>query len=344
MSDGMSLRSPCNPPRLSKLRWGRATVCAVVGLTGAACALLMGSATLDEGDAKRKKPLEWGLYQILWSKKYAEQLDAELAKFASKPHYVMFYRDLGRPFSNFAVDAIHERGATAIVSLELWSWHGEHRGSYLPLINAGKYDAFLRQWARDAKADGRRILLRFGFEPNGDWFTWSGDPKAYVTAWRRAHGIFKTVGAANVEWVWAPNIVSVPDTPDNDMGRYYPGDAYVDWVGIDGYNFGDHHDRWHRWQSFDDVFGEVLARFAKSHAAKPVMIAEFGCAPGKPGQRAQWIRAAYKSLQHRPQVCAVVWFNYDKRREKEPNWRIDVTPQSLEAFNETFAAPQNVER
>ena len=61
---------------------------------------------------------------------------------------------------------------------------------------------------------------------------------------------------------------------------------------------------------------------------------------GKAGQRERWIRSAYESIQRRPQVKAVIWFNYDKRREGEPNWRIDRTPESLRAFNETFAAPR----
>lgn len=290
--------------------------------------------------APRREPLKWGIYQILWSRKFGEQLDAETAKLASKPQYVMFFRDLGRPFPRSVLDAIDKRGATMIVSLELWQWHGNHGGSYLPDIIDGKFDAFLRKWAKAAKADGRRVLLRFGFEFNGNWFTWGGDPMRLVRAWRHAHGIFHREGADNVEWVWAPNVVSVPDKTENDMHRYYPGDAFVDWIAVDGYNFGKHHDVWHQWQSFGNVFDAVLDDFKKRYAHKPVMISEFGSAPGRPGARAKWIREAHRNLIARPHVKAVVWFNYDKRREKEPNWRIDADAESLRAFNETFAAPQ----
>ncbi len=297
-----------------------------------------------KGNAGRDDKLEWGLYQILWSRAFGDELDAELARFVSKPNYVMFFRDLDRTFPQFAIDCIAKHGATTIVSLELWKWHGNHGVSYLPQINSGKFDEFLRRWARDARADGRRVLLRFGFEFNGNWFTWGGDPERFVRSWRRAHDIFREVGADKVEWVWAPNVTSVPDTADNGMHRYYPGDAYVDWIGVDGYNFGDDHDEWHRWQSFEDVFDGVLADFQKRYPGKPVMIAEFGCPPGRPAHRAAWIREAHLSLLRRPQVRAAVWFNYDKRREHEPNWRIDATPESLRAFNETFAAPRTRER
>ncbi len=290
------------------------------------------------GRAKPKAtPVDWGIYQILWSREYGKHLDAELARFASKPDYVMFYRDLGRPFPKFPIDIIAKRGATTIVSLELWSWHGGRSGSYLPKINDGSYDKFLREWAIAAKADGRRVLLRFGFEFNGDWFTWSLKPKDYVKAWRRAHGIFREIGANNVEWVWAPNVVSCPNTPENNMHLYYPGDEYVDWVGVDGYNFGDHHDKWHQWQSFDDVFAKTLREFEVHYPGKPVMLAEFGCASGNTKQRASWIRDAHKALEAYPQVKAAIWFNLDKRRENEPNWYLTSTDQSLQAFNETFA-------
>ncbi len=314
--------------------------CGLIGLVLLPCLLSFNDPSAANRTARRKETLDWGLYQILWSRAYGDQLSKELAKFTSKPAYVTFYRDLGRPFSEFAIDSIAHQGATAIVSLELWSWHGGRQGSYLPAIIAGKYDDFFRKWARDAEADGRRVLLRFGFEFNGDWFTWSRDPKAYVASWRHVHDIFREIGATNVEWVWAPNIVSCPPAPENGMHRYYPGDAYVDWIGVDGYNFGDHSDRWHKWQSFEEIFGAVLADFQVRYQGTPVIITEFACAPGKAGQRERWIRAAYENLQRRPQVKAVIWFNYDKRREGEPNWRIDRTPESLRAFNETFAAPR----
>ena len=313
---------------------------AVVG-AGAIAVLLALTAIPEDGSrARRSTPLDWGLYQILWSRNYGEQLATTVSKFASKPKYVTFYRDLGRPYPKFAIDCVAEQGATTIVSLELWEWHGKRKGSYLPAINRGEYDTFFREWAEAAKADGRRVLLRFGFEFNGDWFTWSKDAEAFVTAWRRAHDIFDHVGAGNVEWAWAPNVVSCPDVPDNDMHRYYPGDDVVDWIGVDGYNFGEHHDQWHKWQSFDDVFGQVLTDFAKRYRDKRVMITEFGCAPGTGGQRETWIRRAFAELQRYPQVAAVIWFNLDKRREGEPDWRIDVSEASLRAFNESFAAPR----
>ncbi len=286
-------------------------------------------------------PVEWGLYQIYWGgKTYGDRLDREVKHLASAPDYVLFFRDLSCPFPKAAMDQLHGRGATPVVSLELTHWHqrGEH---FLGEIVGGVYDDHFRRWADDARADGRRVLLRFGFEFNGNWVGWSGDPKAFRTAWRRMHGIFREVGADNVEWVWAPNHVSVPSTAEYEIHRYYPGHDVVDWVALDGYNWGENHDQWHHWESFDSVFARQLDEFAQRYPDKPVMISEFGCVPDRPGRKAEWIRQAYRAVLARPAIKAVVWFNYDKGREGEHNWRIDSSPESLRAFNETFAQPRN---
>jgi len=265
-------------------------------------------------------------------------LEEQLPKFARPPDFVMFYRDLGRAFPESQIAVLRAKGATPIVSLELWQWMRARQGEYLTAINNGEWDAVFRRWAVAAKAEGGRVLLRFGFEMNGDWFTWSLRPKEFIAAWRRAHRIMRTeVGAKNIEWVWSPNAVSIPRKPENGIHEYYPGDDFVDWVGVDGYNFGKDHDKWHEWESFETVFDHVLKEFAVRYPKKPVMIAETGAAPGTGEQRERWIRDAHAYLERRTQVKALVWFHYDKRRENEPDFRIDTTPASLRAFNETFA-------
>ncbi|MFQ5489408.1 MAG: glycoside hydrolase family 26 protein [Phycisphaerae bacterium] len=299
-----------------------------------------GDRSTDSTPASRKtNHPQWGLYQIYWGPRIFESiLRREVATFATPPDYVMFYRDLGRPFPAEGIAPIRAVGATPIISLELWHWH-DHRRKCLPAIVAGDYDRQLERWASQAKQDGQRVLLRFGFEANGDWFSWGGDPTTYVQAWRRAHDIFTRAGADNVEWVWSPNAVSIPRTPANSLHHYYPGGAYVDWVALDGYNWGPDHDQWHHWESFDEVFGPALKLFAERYPEKPIMIAETGCVIGPEGAKAAWIRDAYRAVADHPKIKALIWFNYDKRGEGEPDWRINTSTDTLEAFNKTFAAP-----
>lgn len=309
-------------------------------LLGLAALSLRASAPAHDGASAAAKPASpaWGLYHIYWGRDYEQRLRDRLVAFATRPAYVMFYRDLGRGFPHQGVRAIRAVGATPVISLELWRW-GDRETRYLPKIEAGEFDDAFRAWARAARAESGRILLRFGFEFNGDWFTWSGEPDLFRRAWRRVHAIFASEGADRVEWVFSPNVVSVPPTPGNDMHRYWPGSDVVDWVGVDGYNFGDEHDAWHRWQTFGEIFGAVLDELERRYPDKPIMIAEFACAHGPDALRARWIRDAWAELRRRPRVRAAIWFDLDKRREGEPNWRIDATPGSLAAFNETFARP-----
>ena len=98
---------------------------------------------------------------------------------------------------------------------------------------------YLRQYASEAKAWGHPFFLRFASEMNGSWVSWSerhsgNSAGQFVQAWRHVHDIFTSVGATNVTWVWCPNTENAYTTPLEDL---YPGNAYVDWAGIDGYNF-----------------------------------------------------------------------------------------------------------
>lgn len=311
---------------------GIATLCGCVDSSGDT-----GSRQKHSAEGSPPRELEWGIYQIYWGRHYDEMLSRSLEPLASEPDFVMFYRDLGRGFPFRGCETIRSRRATPIVSLELWDW-GAHE-NYLPRIADGEFDSFFREWAQDALAFGSPVYLRFGFEMNGDWFGWGGHPDLFIRAWRRAHRIFEEEGATNVVWVWSPNAISIPRELWNRIAAYYPGDEFVDWVALDGYNFGDEHSEWHRWESFEEVFTPGLDELADHCPEKPVMIAEFGCAPGRPGQRASWIRDAHAFISRRPEIRAAIWFSLDKSREGEPNWSLDDDPAATLAFNETFARP-----
>ncbi len=187
-------------------------------------------------------------------------------------------------------------------------------GIPLPDILNGACDGYIRGFARALKARPERFLLRFAHEMNiSDSPWWVGhigaDPSLYVSVWRHVYRIFKGEGVPNVEWVWSPNYASNPPDPWNDLHRYYPGDAYVDWVGLSGYN-------WYNtrqpvvWRSFRDLYDAVLRDLACSYA-KPQIIAEIGSVEGdgSSGSKAAWIRDAYQQAPEYPFLRAVQWFN-----------------------------------
>ncbi|MFN8546662.1 MAG: glycosyl hydrolase [Candidatus Eisenbacteria bacterium] len=317
---------------------GRRPLSARALIAGVGTTALLTIATLHavEGGDSRSRALDFGFYFIDFRVANMEaQLDEMTRRLQCSPHYIMFYRDLPRPFWAEACNMIREHDAVPVVSLELWGWR-ERKADPLSEIASGKYDEHFHQWARDARAFGTPVMLRFGFEMNGDWFGWSGRPDLFIAAWRRVHDIFREEQATNVLWMFAPNCMSVPDTGENSIPKYWPGDEYVDWLAVDGYNFGEHHDQWHHWQPLGEILAPVLDLYAKERPNLPVLVSEFGCAPGDPGERAAWISDAARALADRPQVKGAIWFHFDKRREGEPNWTFWDDPDEVRAFREGF--------
>ncbi|MDF2668332.1 MAG: copper amine oxidase [Paenibacillus sp.] len=100
-----------------------------------------------------------------------------------------------------------------------------------------KDDAYLREWAKQASQSGIPIFLRFAGEMNGDWTPWAGDPQVFINKFRIIAKVMHEL-APNVAMVWSPG-----DVPRYNMATYYPGDDYVDWVGVsmytEPYSFGN---------------------------------------------------------------------------------------------------------
>jgi hypothetical protein len=196
----------------------------------------------------------------------------------------------------------------------------------------GDYDGYFQAWAQQARDFGEPVWICFDGEMNGDWHNGSGaangggtldgygdptkpdGPERYVDAWQHIHAIFEAAGADNVAWVWSVNHEDWPQEYWNSFENYYPGDAYVDWLAVDGYNWGGP-----EWKSFQEVFAAALGRLRAITTEKPVMIAEFASAHGN-GAKSDWITNAFNRLKtDYPFVDALIWFNLDKER----NWLID---------------------
>jgi len=145
----------------------------------------------------------------------------------------------------------------------------------------------------------------------------------YVAAYRHIHDIFEARGATNVVWAWCPNVTDSPDAPP--AMAYYPGDRYVDWTGVDGYNWGTS-DPDFQWQSFGRLFSDIYAELAEK--GKPILIGEMA-SDEVGGSKASWIDGVVPTLKTKfPLIKAFVWFDIDKER----HWQIDSSPSSLAAY------------
>ena len=156
-------------------------------------------------------------------------------------------------------------------------------------------------------------------------------PSDYVAAWRHVHDIFTQVGATNVRWVWSPNIIFPTSTP---YASIYPGDGYVDWVALDGYNSGTVGSG--PWRNLATLFEPSYVQLA-ALTAKPMMIAEVASSEIG-GNKAAWIVDAFTHdlPQQLPRIRAVIWFDDDK----EQSWSVTSSQGALLAYRNVVSLPR----
>jgi hypothetical protein len=223
-------------------------------------------------------------------------------------------------------------------------------------IAGGMYDSYLTSYASDAKNWGETIRLRFAHEmiQDGspcwgqpdcqDWYPWQDQPTDYIAAFQHVHNVFTTAGATNVEFVWCPNNYPFDSSI---VQQYYPGQGYVDWLCMDGYNptNKDNKPGWPDWLWFDDIYYNIYHTFVEHQdifGNKPVMIGEFASCEAGPyelsGQtKSAWITNAFERMKSPDyaSIKAFYWFNINK----ECDWRINSSSQSLSSYQTAISDP-----
>lgn len=204
-------------------------------------------------------------------------------------------------------------------------------------IAQGEYDSYLDSWGKKLRQflaggdgiygteDDRHVYIRLAHEPNGNWYPWSAKngvntPADYIAMWQKIWGSLDAQGLdrSHLQWIWSVNNV---DSGAFSMEDYYPGDAYVDWVGVDGFNWGTAYN-WSSWQSPHEIFDPVRARIAQLAPTKPVALTEVAStATTSSGVSStlkdNWISQLSTYLQE-ADIRLVSWFNQDK----ETNWQL----------------------
>lgn len=319
-----------------------------------------GQATASNGDVihlplvlREEAPsVYWGAYvrNAPWNMSDMDAFEAKVGKPVSILHFGLPWMQSGT-FKGFPADMMDQIRARGSIPMIHWgSWHlgyGPEQPDFrLDVITEGHYDDFIADWARAAKAWGHPFFLKFDWEMDGQWqFPWSvqlngNQPEDYVPMWRHVHDIFEREGATNVTWVWCPTTVSRKSAP---LPPLYPGDEYVDWTCLHGYNFGSPD-----WLSFSEVFSghpdnpfDSYQQILDIAPAKPIMLGEWASAEAGDGgtKKAAWIRDALETQipNNYPRIRAVVWFDWNA--EEGRTWNVDSSPASLEAFADAIASP-----
>ncbi len=267
-------------------------------------------------------------------------------KLGHKLDIFLWYQSLAEDFDVGLADWLWQRGTKIQLA---WEPHnpskspGNQPEYRLTAITRGDHDPEIRQWAQQIKDFGHPVYFRPMCEMNSDYVAWGAytngnQPEEYIPAWRHVREIFREVGADNALFIWSPNRAGDETSAEEIFDLFYPGDAYVDYVGIDGYNWGLMYDtpEWtSRWQSFNEVFGPSY-NVAARRTNKPIFISETASTE-LGGSKAAWIENAFTQIEASyPRIEALVWFNYNK----ETDWRIDNNDINLEAFRDyAFRAP-----
>jgi beta-mannanase len=257
------------------------------------------------------------------------------------PAIVSWYATWGGWKREFAVADLERVAATGAVPLITWEpWAGAPHDTAWSLRQAvlsGVHDAYIRGWAAGLAAFGGPVLLRFAHEMNHHgWYPWAvgrnGNTVAdALAAWRHVRAIFRAAGAGNVQWVWNPNTLGDAPAERHEAvyRELYPGDAEVDWVGVDVFNTGPALD-WGApyWRSFRDTLAAPYAALARI-SGRPLLLPEVGCTEAG-GSKAAWIAEALDpaTAAHFPRVRALVWFD----TPKEQPWHLDSSPGARAAW------------
>lgn len=266
----------------------------------------------------------WGNAGNTW-----DRFEADAGKKVSILHYGQPNPWLQTSFQGTTANVATGRGAIPEIDMS-------SNSTPLADITDGKYDSSIKTWANNVRAWGKPFLLRWDWEMNGTWFDWGSqaeaDPAAFVAMWRHFHDVVVGQGATNVTWVWCPNLEFAGSTP---LSQLYPGDAYVDWTCVDGYNSGATS------RSFTSLYQQTYNHLLAIAPSKPIMIGEIASLEYGSGVKAAWITDLLKALPSTfPRIKALDWFNWRINKNGiYKSWPIESSASSQSAFAAGIASP-----
>ncbi|MDQ2629429.1 MAG: hypothetical protein M3Y75_00445 [Actinomycetota bacterium] len=325
----------------------------------------------EQKKAKRKKrppkqrPTYWGAWigtqltggQPPWDMTSVGRFSELAAKTPSLLEFAAPFADCSKSpcefyrFPRFEMETIRHFGA-----IPFFSWGSQSTPVPADLnlpdfqlidIASGAYDSYIQEFAEGARDWGHPFFLRFNWEMNSDWFPWAegangNGPGHYILAWQRVRDIFKAVGANNATWVWCPYAHAKPrfggsKQQHGSLAQYYPGDAYVDWTCLDGFNWAKNGVNSQPWRSFDEIFGRSYRTITQRVApSKPMILAEMASGGGA-RSKAKWIEDMFVQLRTKyRRIRGLIWF---EQIDRGVQWPIESSPAATKAFRRGIRQP-----
>jgi mannan endo-1,4-beta-mannosidase len=252
--------------RIGPAKWAAVTVGVTVVVAIVAISLFSAPGPSAPAQVARPRPVRYlGVYEPRALRSYAP-VDRFAQAIGRQPNIVSYYSAWLEPFqASFATTAARH-GAVPLVQINPVDIS-------LTAIASGSYDGYLSDYAAAVRSYRRPVILSFGHEMNGQWYSWGyrhASPAAFVAAWRHIVTLFRILGVGNVTWLWTINVINRQHDSIPDPAPWWPGDSYVTWVGIDGYY---HRASW----KFIPLFGPTIAA-VRALTEAPILIAETGAA------------------------------------------------------------------
>jgi hypothetical protein len=240
----------------------------------------------------------------------------------------------------------HNNGKALELTLQT-TWMPDGTSNQVYQILGGAYDEFLKNYAKTVADFGHPVLFRLGNEMNGDWCPFSGyntsrDPMIFVEFYRYVYSFFEQAGAKNVIWVWNPNGKSFPDFTWNNELMYYPGDAYVDVIGLTAYNTGNYYNG-ETWKDFSSLYDSIYYSYLQKYD-KPMMITEFSSAT-RGGDKVKWVEDMFVKIRGYDKIKLAVWWNgadYDTDGSVARSYYINDPQTLIETFRRNLSKSYNV--
>lgn len=293
-------------------------------------------------------PLTWGIFEPTAPGDMSKLMKLE-NQMGQRFKFILYYHHL---FGQTPIETVsrglkdaYSNGYITELTLQTSTYNADN--AMYDILN-GEQDAYLNRYAREIAAFGHPVLLRFGNEMNGDWCIYSAyhtskDTEIYKACYRYIHDIFEKNGATNVLWVWNPNEKSFPNFSWNAMEMYYPGNEYVDIIGLTGYNTGTYYSG-ETWRSFDSIYSAIYPKY-DAMFTQPMMITEFGCS-SIGGDKPMWIANMFRNITKFPGIKVAIWWNgcdwaVPGEVPARPYW-VNETEATLNSFRDGWAAQTGV--
>ncbi|ROO83665.1 glycosyl hydrolase family 26 [Actinocorallia herbida] len=315
------------------------------------------------------KPVD--LRKLIWPDKdyiglaYDGTIDSGLERrkafgdLVGRPHNLLkYFEEFGGDFKDEENKRIWDAGALPFADVEPYD------GTLRDFAD-GKYDADIRRYAAEVKAANIPVAYSWGHEMNGWWYPWGycsdsghlekdgsekseddlGDackdeskentPEDFVDAWKHIHDVFTETGVGNVIWVWSPNTAQGDGLPP--VKKFYPGDEYVDWIGVSGYMYKDKDNPADRSNIFMGVFGDLYKEL-RAFTEKPIVIAETGSTADK--AKANDVHRLLKGSVRFKDILGYVWFDVKKVEfGNETDFRVEARADAVKRYRKDLTTP-----